>query len=105
MRPAPARIGQKLADVLTPALIVSMPILEANEVAMRAAVRGTGVALPSFCLAQMLEAAAPPDVLLIEFAVNDGHWGIVHGMRATGSGAAARRALEPAGPPRFPSAA
>ena len=39
MRPPPAKIGQRLTDVLTPALMISMPVLEKNEAAMRAALR------------------------------------------------------------------
>ena len=41
----PARIGQRLAEVLTPALLVSLPALESNEVKMRNLLRTTGVAL------------------------------------------------------------
>lgn len=44
MRP-PARVGQRLAEILTPSLIVSLPALEANDAAMRASLRGTGVNL------------------------------------------------------------
>ena len=39
LRP-PAQLGAALADVLTPALVVVMPTLEANEAAMRDLVRG-----------------------------------------------------------------
>ena len=45
MRPPPARVGVAFADIVTPALLVSMPVLEANEARMRAFLRGTGIAL------------------------------------------------------------
>ena len=44
LRP-PAVVGCLLADVLTPCLLISMPAFEANEAAMRAKFRGSGVML------------------------------------------------------------
>lgn len=44
-RTPPASLGTALADILTPALLCSMPTLEANEARMRTLLRGTGVAL------------------------------------------------------------
>ena len=44
-RRSPAAVGARLADVLTPCLLVSLPAFEANDAAMRAKLRGTGVAL------------------------------------------------------------
>jgi len=41
----PASLGMALADIVTPALLISMPVLEANEARMRTLLRGTGVAL------------------------------------------------------------
>ena len=41
----PARAGQLLKEVLTPALLVSMPLLERNETMMREKMTGTNVAL------------------------------------------------------------
>ena len=58
MRPPPAKIGQRLTDVLTPALMISMPVLEKNEAAMRAALRGSGVALRPHFKAQKSSACA-----------------------------------------------
>ncbi len=42
---APCAVGTRLAEVLTPTLLVSLPQLEANEATMRRAVHGTGVRL------------------------------------------------------------
>ena len=44
-RPSPARLGAKLSSFMTPALLVSMPALEANEERMRSLLAGTGVSL------------------------------------------------------------
>ena len=43
--PPPARIGASLGTVWTPALLVSLPRLEANDDRMRSLLSGTGVAL------------------------------------------------------------
>lgn len=45
MRQPPARVGQTLTELVTPCLLVHMPALEANDAAMRGALRGTGVHL------------------------------------------------------------
>tara|TARA_B110001452_G_scaffold250021_1_gene237952 strand:- start:500 stop:1714 length:1215 start_codon:yes stop_codon:yes gene_type:complete len=45
MRAPPPAIGTRLADLLTPSLLVSLPVLERNEAACRSYLRGTGVAL------------------------------------------------------------
>ena len=46
MRTAPpARIGAALAEIWTPALLIAMPQLEANEARMRSLVSGTNIAL------------------------------------------------------------
>jgi len=45
MRPAPASARARLAEILTPSLLVSLPVLERNEAACRTCLNGTGVAL------------------------------------------------------------
>ena len=54
----PARMGQQLADVMTPALLVSMPALERNEAKMREKLSGTGVALRPHAKAHKSSALA-----------------------------------------------
>jgi len=44
MRPPPLT-GTRIGDLVTPALLVAMPVLEANEAAMRGLLRGKGVGL------------------------------------------------------------
>ena len=58
MRPPPAAIGAALADIVTPALLVSLPALEANERRMRELLDGTGVRLRPHFKAQKSSAMA-----------------------------------------------
>ena len=45
MGPSPARSGDVLADIETPALVVDLDVLDANIAGMAAALAGTGIAL------------------------------------------------------------
>lgn len=85
-------VGADLADVkhAYPNVLRSSHRLTVRNYAIRA----TGVAQPSFCLDAMVESL--PDVLLVEFAANDGHYGHWHGLRSVASTAgAASHALDP----------
>ena len=74
-----------------PALLARSPRLSVRNYAIRA----TGVSLPSFCLDTMIAPAEMPDILLIEYAANDGHMGHIHGVRSIGGGDLASHALDP----------
>ena len=69
------------------------------------AVRATGSAFPSFCLEELLPE--PVDVLVVEFATNDGHFGEAMRDRSLASGSSTMAAHDSAhdrGPRLGPSA-
>lgn len=56
--PSPAKVGTALADIMTPALLISLPALEANEATMRSTIQRAGVKLRPHFKAQKSSSLA-----------------------------------------------